>query len=72
MPFHHPLGASLIIGAMVKLDALYCLGAGGFALLKGRADSPHGQDGLSSTYKKSLREIADFKQPKSAPATSWS
>jgi hypothetical protein len=35
----------------------------------GRADSPHGPDGLSSIYKKSLREIADFKEPKSdAPA----
>ena len=57
------LDVELIVGAVVKLEVLS---------LEGRADSPHGPDGLSSTYKKSLREIADFKQPKSAPATSWS
>ena len=45
--------------AVVKLEVL---------LLGGCVYSPHGPDGLSSTYKKSLREIADFKEPKSAPA----
>ena len=35
----------------------------------GRADSPHGPDGLSSIYKKSLREIADFKEPMRQPAS---
>jgi hypothetical protein len=33
----------------------------------GRADSPPGPHGLSSTHKKSLREIADFKESKFAP-----
>ena len=44
---------------MVELEVL---------LLRGCVHSPHGPDGSSSTYKKSLREIADFKEPKSAPA----
>ena len=68
----HPLAASrrdrdefrrldveLIVGAVVTLEVLP---------LGGRADSPHGPDGLSSSCKKSLREIADFKEPKFAPA----
>jgi hypothetical protein len=34
----------------------------------GCVTSAHGPAGLSSTCEKSLREIADFKEPKSAPA----
>ena len=45
--------------AVVKLDVL---------LFAGCVDSPHGPNALSSTFEKSLREIADFKEPKSAPA----
>jgi hypothetical protein len=45
--------------AVVKLDVL---------LFAGCVDSPHGPNALSSTFEKSLREIADFKKPKSAPA----
>jgi len=37
-------------------------------LFAGCLDSPHGPDALSSTFEESLREIADFKEPKSAPA----
>jgi hypothetical protein len=48
--------------AVVKLEVL---------LLAGSVNSPHGSDMLSSTYEKSLREIADFKEPKSAPAGLW-
>jgi len=47
---------------VVKLEVL---------LLGGCVYSPHGPDGLSATYKKSLREIADLKEPKSAPADGW-
>ena len=54
------LDVELIVGAVVKLDVLP---------LGRRADFPHGPDGLSSTYRKSLREIADFKESKSAPAS---
>jgi hypothetical protein len=39
----------LIVGSVVKLEVLP---------LGRRANSPHGQDGLNSTYKKSLQEIA--------------
>jgi hypothetical protein len=53
----HRLDVELIVGAVVKLEVL---------LLGGRVRSPHGPDGLNSSYKKSLREIADFKEPKSA------
>jgi len=56
--FRH-LDVELIVGAVVKLEVL---------LLAGRVDSPPGLGGLGSTCKKSLREIADFKPPKSAPA----
>jgi hypothetical protein len=55
----HRLDVELIVGAVVKLEVLPW---------GGRADSPHEPDRLSSTHKKSLREIADFKEPKSAPA----
>ena len=55
----HRLDVELIVGTVVKLEVLPW---------GGRADSPHGPDGLNSTYKKSLREIADFKEPKSALA----
>jgi len=44
---------------VVKLEVL---------LFGGCVNSPHGPYGLSSSFKKSLREIADFKEPKSAPA----
>jgi len=53
------LDVQLLVGAVVKLEVLPW---------GERADSPHGPDGLSSTCKKSLREIADFKGPKSVPA----
>src|ERR1035437_6603586 len=56
------LDVKLIFGAVVKLEVLP----------QGvRADSLHGPHGLNSAYKKSLREIADFKEPMSAPAGEW-
>jgi hypothetical protein len=52
------LDVKLIFGAVVKLEVLP----------QGvRADSLHGPHGLNSAYKKSLREIADFKAPMHAP-----
>ena len=53
------LDVEFIVEAVVKLE---------FFQLGCRADSPHGRDGLNSTYNKSLQEIADLKEPKSAPA----